>query len=50
MVLNVLVHMQRKREQSFEGASVFVCVNAGQKTVYAAAKSNVSSDIEKLLG
>ena len=27
-----------------------MCVNVGQKTVYAAAKSNVFSDIEELLG
>ena len=46
----VLVHMQRKRKQSFEGFAFFVCVNVGQKTVYAAPKSNVSSDIEELSG
>ena len=42
--------MQRKRKQSFERIAFFVCVNVGQKTVYAAAKDNVSSDIEELLG
>ena len=35
---------------TFERIAFFVCVNAGQKTVYAAAKSIASSDIEKLLG
>ena len=47
----VLVHMQRKRKKSFKGFAFFVCVNhVGQKTVYAAAKNNVSWDIEELLG
>ena len=46
----VLVHMQRKRKQSFERIAFFVRVNAGQKTVYAAVKSIASSDIEELLG
>ena len=46
----VVVHMQRKRKQSFEQIAFFLCVNVGQKTVYAAAKSIASSDIEELLG
>ena len=46
----VLVHMQRKRKQSFERIAFFVRVNAGQKTVYAAVKSIASSVIEELLG
>ena len=46
----VLVHIERTRKQSFEHIAFFVCVNVGQKTVYAAAKSIASSDIEELLG
>ena len=46
----VLVHRQRKRKQSLEHIAFFLCVNVGQKTVYAAAKSIASSDIEELLG
>ena len=46
----VLVHMQRKQKQSFKRFAFFVYVNVGQKTVYAAAKNNVSWDIEELLG
>ena len=46
----VLVHIQRKRKQNFERIALFVCVNVGQKTIYAAAKSIASSDVEELLG
>ena len=46
----VLVHIQRKRKQNFERTALFVCVNVGQKTIYAATKSIASSDIEELLG
>ena len=45
----VLLHRQRKRKESLERTGFFECINAGQKTVGAAAKSNVSSDIEELL-
>ena len=39
----VLVHMQRKRKQSFKRFAFFVCVNVGQKTVYAAATFHETS-------